>query len=56
VQGARPHKLDFGMLLVERYVGLKKRVIEPGKNYQDLLSFYQSVLSQDRVPFKAVKK
>ncbi|HXL74182.1 MAG TPA: hypothetical protein VN963_11225, partial [bacterium] len=49
-------KIDFGTLSYERYVGLKKRVIDPGKNYQDLLSFYQSVLSQDRVPFKAVKK
>ncbi len=49
-------KIDFGTLSYERYVGLKKRVIDPGKNYQDLLSFYQSVLSQDRAPFKAVKK
>jgi hypothetical protein len=49
-------KIDFGTLSYERYVGLKKRVIEPGKNYQDLLSFYQTVLSQDRVPFKALKK
>jgi hypothetical protein len=49
-------KIDFGTLSYERYVGLKKRVIDPGKNYTDLLSFYQSVLSQDRVPFKAVKK
>jgi len=55
-QRSRPHKIGFGTLSYERYVGLKKRVIEPGKNYQDLLSFYQTVLSQDRVPFKAVKK
>ncbi len=49
-------KVDFGTLSYERYVGLKKRVIEPGKNYEDLLSFYKSVLSQDRLPYKAVKK
>ncbi len=49
-------KLDFGTLSYERYMGLKKRVIDPGKNYSDLLSFYKAVLSQDRVPFKAYKK
>jgi hypothetical protein len=49
-------KVDFGTLSYERYMGLKKRVIEPGKNYQDLLSFYRAVLSQDRMPFKADKK
>jgi len=49
-------RIDFGTLSYERYLGLKKRVIDPGKNYQDLLSFYQSVLNEDRVPFKAVKK
>jgi hypothetical protein len=49
-------KIDFGTLSYERYVGLKKRVIDPGREYKELLDFYQSVLSQDRVPFKAVKK
>jgi hypothetical protein len=48
-------KVDFGTLSYERYLGLKERVIEPGKNYTDLLSFYKAVLSQDRVPFKANK-
>ncbi len=49
-------KLDFGTLSYERYLGVKQRVIEPGKPYNDLLNFYQTVLSQDHVPFKAVKK
>jgi hypothetical protein len=49
-------KVDFGTLSFERYLGLKKRVIEPGKNYETLLSFYKAVLNQDRVPFKASKK
>jgi len=49
-------KLDFGTLSYERYLGVKQRVIETGKPYNDLLSFYQTVLSQDHVPFKAVKK
>jgi predicted secreted protein len=49
-------KLDFGTLSYERYLGVKQRVIETGKPYNELLSFYQTVLGQDHVPFKAVKK
>lgn len=49
-------KLDFGTMSYERYMGLKKRVIDPGADYRDLLSFYKAVLNQDRVPFKALKK
>jgi hypothetical protein len=46
-------KTQFGTLSYERYVGLKQRVISPGKEYEDLLTFYQAVLNQDRAPFKA---
>jgi hypothetical protein len=49
-------KLDFGTLSYERYLGLKKRIIETGKPYNELLDFYKAVLSQDRVPFEAIKK
>ena len=51
-QRSRPHKIGFGTLSYERYVGLKNRVIDPGKNYADLLSFYQSVLSENRGPLR----
>jgi len=49
-------KLDFGTLTYERYLGLKQRIISPGKEYGDLLNFYQTVLNQDRTPFKVVKE
>jgi len=48
-------RLQFGTITYERYLGLKKRRIEPGKEYGQLQDFYQAVLTQDRVPFKAVK-
>ena len=48
-------KLDFGTLTYERYLGLKQKVISPGKEYQELLTFYQTVLSQDRTPFKVIR-
>lgn len=47
-------KIQFATLSYERYMGLKKRRIELGKEYQDLMTFYQAVLSQDRTPFKVV--
>lgn len=47
-------KVQFATLSYERYMGLKRRRIELGKEYQDLLTFYQAVLSQDRTPFKVV--
>ncbi|HEY5037903.1 MAG TPA: hypothetical protein VIJ93_02410, partial [bacterium] len=48
-------KLEFGTLTFERYLGLKQRMIYPGKEYTELLNFYQTVLSQDRTPFTAEK-
>lgn len=47
-------KLSFGTLSYERYTGLKQRNIALGPEYQDLLAFYQAVLTQDRLPFSAV--
>ncbi len=49
-------KLEFGTLSYERYVGVKQRTISLGKEYQDLLAFYQTVVTQDRKPFTAVKQ
>jgi len=49
-------KLDFGTLSYERYLGLKERTIPLGKDYKDLLAFYQAVLTQDRKPFTAVRQ
>ena len=48
-------KMEFGSIVYERYMGLKQRVIHPGKEYSDLLGFYQAVLNQDRTPFVTVK-
>ena len=48
--------LQFGTLTYDRYLGLKQRTIELGQPYQDLMAFYQAVLTQDRTPFKAVPK
>jgi hypothetical protein len=47
-------KVDFGTLSYERYMGLKQRLISLGKEYQDLMNVYQTVLTQDRTPFVAV--
>lgn len=47
-------KVSFATLSYERYLGLKQRTISLGKDYQDLLAFYQAVLTQDRTPLKAV--
>jgi hypothetical protein len=47
-------KLQFGTLSYERYMGLKQRSIALGKEYDDLMTFYQIVLTQDRTPFKAI--
>jgi len=47
-------KIQFATLSYERYMGLKKRHIDLGKEYQDLLTFYQTVLSQDRTPYKII--
>ena len=49
-------KLTFGSLTYERYLGLKQRLIPLGSDYDDLLAFYQAVLTQDRAPFTAVPK
>ena len=49
-------KLDFGTLSYERYMGVKERTISLGKEYKDLLAFYQAVVTQDRKPFTAVRK
>jgi hypothetical protein len=46
-------KVQFDTLSYERYVGIRQRTIQLGKEYQDLLTFYQTVLTQDRMPFKA---
>ncbi len=48
-------KLQFGTITYERYLGIKRREIAPGKEYSQLQDFYQGVLTQDRVPFKAIK-
>jgi hypothetical protein len=48
-------KLQFGTLTYERYLGLKQREIAPGKDFNDLLTFYQAVLNQDRTPFKIIR-
>ncbi len=47
-------KVDFGTLSYERDLGLKQRSISLGKEYQNLMAVYQTVLTQDRTPFKAV--
>ncbi len=47
-------QVSFGTLSYERYLGIKQRDISLGKEYQDLLDFYQAVLTQDRKPFAAV--
>lgn len=47
-------KIQFDTLSYERYLGLKQRTISLGREYQDLLAFYQAVLTQDRTPLKAV--
>ena len=44
-------KEDFGSITYERYLGIKQRVILPGKEYADLMDLYQAVLTQDRSPF-----
>jgi hypothetical protein len=49
-------KVEFSTLSYERYLGIKQRGISLGKEYQDLLAFYQTVLTQDRIPFKVVKE
>jgi hypothetical protein len=46
-------KLQFGALSFNRDLGLKQRVISPGKDYEELQAFYQVLLTQDRTPFKA---
>lgn len=48
-------KLDFGTLSYERYVGVKQRTISLGRDYQELLAFYQAVVAQDRKPFTAAR-
>ncbi len=48
-------KVDFGTLSYERDLGLKQRSISLGKEYQDLMAVYQTVLTQDRTPFTAVR-
>ena len=48
-------KLDFGTLTYERHLGLKQKTIAPGKEYGQLLNFYQIVLNQDRTPFKVIR-
>jgi hypothetical protein len=48
-------KLEFGTLSYDRYLGLKQRTITLGKEYQDLLTFYQTVTTQDRTAFTASK-
>jgi hypothetical protein len=48
-------KVQFGTLTYDRYLGLKQRSILPGREYEELLGFYQAVLNQDRTPFIAVK-
>jgi hypothetical protein len=45
-------KIDFGTLSFERYMGLKKRSLQPGADYRELLDFYKGVLKQDRTPFE----
>jgi hypothetical protein len=47
-------KVDFGTLSYERNLGLKQRSISLSKEYQNLMSVYQTVLTQDRTPFTAV--
>jgi hypothetical protein len=47
-------KVQFGTLSYERYMGLKDRSISLGKEYKDLMAVYQTVLTADRTPFKAV--
>jgi len=49
-------QLQFGTLSYERYLGIRQRNISLGKEYQDLLAFYQAVLTQDRKPFIAVRQ
>jgi hypothetical protein len=49
-------KVTFGSLTCERYLGIKQRVIPLGSDYDDLLAFYQAVMTQDRTPFTAVVK
>jgi hypothetical protein len=46
--------LQFGTLTYERHLGFKQRNIAPGKEYGQLLTFYQYVLNQDRTPFKVI--
>ncbi len=48
-------KLQFGTLTYERHLGFKQRNIAPGKEYGQLLTFYQYVLNQDRTPFKVIR-
>jgi hypothetical protein len=47
-------KVQYGTLSYERYLGLKQRSIALGREYQELLGVYQTVLTQDRKPFTAV--
>lgn len=47
-------KLQFGALSLDRDLGLKQRVVKPGKDYEELQAFYQVLLTQDRTPFKAL--
>jgi hypothetical protein len=47
-------QLQFGSMSFNRDLGLKVRVISPGKDYEELQAFYQVLLTQDRTPFKAI--
>ncbi len=49
-------QVSFGTLSYDRYLGIKQRNISLGKEYQDLLAFYQAVLTQDRKPFVAARQ
>lgn len=48
-------KVQFGTLSYERYMGVKDRSIDLGKQYKDLMAVYQTVLTTDRTPFKAIR-
>jgi hypothetical protein len=48
-------KVQFATLSYERYMGVKDRSIDLGKQYKDLMAVYQTVLTTDRTPFKAVR-
>jgi hypothetical protein len=48
-------KVQFATLSYERYMGVKDRSIDLGKQYKDLMAVYQTVLTTDRTPFKAIR-